>query len=246
MKSSSKKAASPLQSSRVVAGAGSGSRRQGSAKTLNEAVYGRIKELILQNRLKPGQKLGVENLAQQLGVSRTPIREALERLHQERWTERVPGRGFFVVELEDSLARDLYEAREALELFALQHAFEKGIETASLAAVYAAQKAYADYGTQEPVLHRGELDRNFHVALARLSGNEYIAGLVSDIIERLLYKRRINGYNPSRRQAEAEGEHELIIRAIELGDRRLATERLREHILSAHSAFDEHLRALAD
>src|SRR5260221_6721083 len=84
----------------------------------NDFVYRSLKELILSGRLRPGNRLVHQELGDRLAVSRTPVREALERLYQEGYAGRRPRRGYFVAEFDVGNIRDLYGTREALEIFA--------------------------------------------------------------------------------------------------------------------------------
>src|SRR5690606_33184637 len=108
----------------------------------NARVYKVIRDLITSYQLKPGVKLIHQELADKLGVSRTPVREALERLDQEGLVIRIPRRGFYVAEVGEEEARELYDLREALELFALRKSMERGISPESLAKLDAFGKKY--------------------------------------------------------------------------------------------------------
>src|ERR671918_1235958 len=97
------------------------SRARGS-ENLSARVYSQIKNLILCNEVLPGQKLHHQDLSERLGVSRTPVREALTRLVQEGYVSFLPNRGFTCKEIRMQEAEELYELREALEAFALEKA----------------------------------------------------------------------------------------------------------------------------
>jgi DNA-binding GntR family transcriptional regulator len=79
-----------------------------------DVTYEAIKRDILGNRLRPGTKLTHRMLAENLGVSRTPVRESLERLYQEGYVTRILNRGYFVAEINEQEVRVLYQTREAL------------------------------------------------------------------------------------------------------------------------------------
>jgi DNA-binding GntR family transcriptional regulator len=82
---------------------------------LSERAYARIKKMITEYRFSPGSRLNVEQLARDLGTSRTPVWEAIRRLGQEGLVRNVPNRGVFLVELTPRAAIDLYTVREVLE-----------------------------------------------------------------------------------------------------------------------------------
>src|SRR5918992_3994722 len=93
-------------------------------ENLSAQVYSQIKNLILCNEVLPGQKLHHQELSERLGVSRTPVREALTRLVQEGYASLLPNRGFTCKEIRLQEADELYELREALEAFAVEKAIE--------------------------------------------------------------------------------------------------------------------------
>src|SRR5438309_10691675 len=89
-------------------------------ENLSTRVYDEIKDLILCNEILPGQKLHHQQLSERLGVSRTPVREALTRLVQEGYVSFLPNRGFTCTEIRMQEAEELYELREALEAFTVE------------------------------------------------------------------------------------------------------------------------------
>src|SRR5512145_3444956 len=92
------------------------------SENLSVRVYNEIKNLILCNEIMPGQKLHHQQLSERLGVSRTPVREALTRLVQEGYVAFLPNRGFTCKEIRMQEAEELYDLREALEAFAVEQA----------------------------------------------------------------------------------------------------------------------------
>src|SRR5262247_3233434 len=101
-----------------------------AVENLSARVYNQIKNLILYNEIMPGQKLHHQQLSERLGVSRTPVREALTRLVQEGYVSFLPNRGFTCKEIRMQEAEELYELREALEAFAVEKAIENLTDSA--------------------------------------------------------------------------------------------------------------------
>jgi len=99
-------------------------------ENLSARVYNQIKDLILCNEVLPGQKLHHQDLSERLGVSRTPVREALTRLVQEGYVSFLPNRGFTCKEIRLQEAEELYDLREALEAFAVEKAVQNVTEAA--------------------------------------------------------------------------------------------------------------------
>src|SRR5499427_11056549 len=104
--------------------------RSRGVENLSARVYSQIKNLILSNEVLPGQKLHHQELSERLGVSRTPVREALTRLVQEGYVSFLPNRGFTCKEIRLQEADELYELREALEAFAVEKAIAHLTDTA--------------------------------------------------------------------------------------------------------------------
>jgi DNA-binding GntR family transcriptional regulator len=212
--------------------------------SLNTKIYNAIKQRILSNRLRPGTKLVHEQLANELRVSRTPVREALERLYSEGYIVHILRRGFFVAEIDETEARELYELREALEVFALRKVFET-TETWPMEHIRALNGQYRvaidSLGTRDRML----TDRDFHLGLARLAGNGRVVDTLASIFDRVILKRRVEGYLPTR-GPEAYKEHIALIEALADHDAASSEAILRGHIRSAWGRLHEHLQVLAD
>lgn len=211
--------------------------RQASAQALDDEVsvntfaYGTLKQWILTGRLRPGNKLIPQELADALSVSRTPIREALERLHQEGYAGHLPRRGYFVVEIAVADVRDLYQTREALELFALGLSLQKGVSRSEMQALRKLNASYAAmFGDERGLTHeRLEMDKTFHLRLAAQAGNQYLVRSLDTIFEKLIFKRRVDGSGPLPSEAPYK-DHESILDAFESLNVEQASVALTDHI----------------
>lgn len=200
-----------------------------AVENLSARVYNQIKNLILCNEIMPGQKLHHQQLSERLGVSRTPIREALTRLVQEGYVSFLPNRGFTCKEIGMQEAEELYELREALEAFAV----EKALETATDATLRHLREKMNAYGrdvqnrfTRERLVY----DQDVHLEIAQLTGNETLRNTLSHVFERIVLKRRTDGlYDPARGVA-AHQEHLRLLEAMERRDAAQAVAILRSHI----------------
>jgi DNA-binding GntR family transcriptional regulator len=200
-----------------------------AVENLSARVYNQIKNLILCNEIMPGQKLHHQQLSERLGVSRTPIREALTRLVQEGYVSFLPNRGFTCKEIRMQEAEELYELREALEAFAV----EKAIETVTDAALRQLREKMNAYGrdvqnrfTRERLVY----DQDVHLQIAHLTGNETLKNTLSHVFERIVLKRRTDGlYDPARGIA-AHQEHLRLLEAMERRDAAQAVAILRSHV----------------
>jgi GntR family transcriptional regulator, rspAB operon transcriptional repressor len=200
-----------------------------AVENLSARVYNQIKNLILCNEILPGQKLHHQQLSERLGVSRTPIREALTRLVQEGYVSFLPNRGFTCKEIRMQEAEELYELREALEAFAV----EKAIATLTDKALRQLRDKMNAYGrdvqnrfTRERLVY----DQDVHLQIADLTGNETLRNTLSHVFERIVLKRRTDGlYDPARGIA-AHQEHLRLLEAMERRDAAGAVAILRNHI----------------
>ncbi len=219
-----------------------------SRSTLDDAVYGRIKQMILANQFRAGHKLTHQHIADLLNVSRTPVRQALERLYQEGYVIRIPDRGFFVAEIDSHEARDLYDMRMALETCALRLAMSReGIAEKQFKRLLELEKTYAKHVSEHALLERILSDRDFHVYLASLSANRYLEDTLSTVFERLMLKRRVDGYWPGTGKRGSAGlkEHEALLRAIRAGRTADAVRILESHLREAWVQYEAHLLQLA-
>jgi DNA-binding GntR family transcriptional regulator len=199
-------------------------------ETVVDRVYREVKRRIAEGELPRGTKLLQEPLAEALGVSRTPLREALRRLSAEGLVEFHPNRGASVVALTEADVRSAYEARLVFEPGAARLAARHR----SPEAVGALRKAVELQRRRNDPTSAYEASRAFHLALVRASGNAYLARLADALwspgLAQPIYAR----------QRERPGaltddlaEHDAILQAVE-GGRASEAERLtRRHIESA-------------
>lgn len=200
-----------------------------AAENLSARVYSQIKNLILSNEIMPGQKLYHQHLSERLGVSRTPVREALTRLVQEGYVSFLPNRGFTCKEIRMQEAEELYDLREAMEVFAVEKAIVNLTE-AGLEELRCKMDCYGQDVRQR--FSRGRLvrDQDVHLAIATLAGNETLKNSLRHVFERIVLKRRTDGlYDPARGLA-AHQEHLSLLEAMEQRDIGAAVSILRAHI----------------
>src|SRR5262249_25695541 len=198
-------------------------------ENLSGQVYNQIKSLILSNEVMPGQKLHHQDLSERLGVSRTPVREALTRLVQEGYVSFLPNRGFTCKEIRLQEAEELYEVREALEAFAVEKAVGKLTES-GLNRLREKINSYGKDTEKRFTRERLMYDQEVHLEIAALAGNETLKNSLGHVFERIVLKRRTDGlYDPARGRA-AHQEHLRLLEAIELRDAEAAVRIPRAHI----------------
>jgi len=198
-------------------------------ENLSARVYHEIKGLILRNEIMPGQKLQHQELSERLGVSRTPVREALTRLVQEGYVSLLPNRGFICKEIRMQEAEDLYDLREALEALVV----EKAIEKLNDETLERLRKKIELYGSDiEKRFSRERLiyDQNIHLEIAEIAGNETLKRTLRQVFERIILKRKTDGlYDPARGMS-AHKEHLRLMEAIRHRNVAEAVRIVRAHI----------------
>ena len=198
------------------------------AVTLAERVYSQIKQLIFDFVLLPGDRFSESELANQVHVSRTPLRQALQRLQREGFLLVFPKSGWQVAPLDFETFDQLYDLRVLIET----HAVARLCEVEERPAL----KELADIWLIKPSERQtafitvDKLDEGFHFALVRAIGNSEMARVHEDITERIRIIRRLDFTKPARVEATYD-EHARILKAI---TRRRSDEAQR--LLKAHVA----------
>jgi DNA-binding GntR family transcriptional regulator len=200
-----------------------------AAENLSARAYLQIKNLILGNEVMPGQKLYHQELSDRLGVSRTPVREALTRLVQEGYVSFLPNRGFTCKEIGLQEAQELYDLREALEAFAVEKAIEKVSDNA-LEELARKMDLYGADVQRRFSRERLIYDQDVHLEIARLSGNQTLTRTLTQVFERIILKRRTDGLYDPTRGLTAHQEHLQLIQAMKRRDAAQSVRILRAHI----------------
>lgn len=196
--------------------------------TLTDRIYQLLKDGIVRHKFKPGERLLDQEIASNLGVSRTPVREAINRLGTEGLVDIIPRRGAFVTDLSDKHIKDLYEVREVLEVLAVQRAVPL-LQDKDIAVLEQVLKEFTVALDKDAHLTCFELDRKFHDQLVELSGNTKLVeinALLGGSIQVTRWRHCQDGY----RHARSLEEHRAILEALAKRDADLASKLVREHI----------------
>lgn len=140
---------------------------------LSNLAYQAIKEMVANHRFQPGARLNVEKLSKELGVSRTPVWEAVSRLEQEGLLRNIPNRGVFMAELTPQDALNLYQVRKALEGLAARLAAQR-IDDRALAGMAKNLEKQKGVVEKADLLSYSRLDFEFHAAVYEACGNPYL------------------------------------------------------------------------
>lgn len=192
---------------------------QAAARTLADQVYLAVRARILSGALKPGEFIREKEL-ERMGVSRTPIREALGRLASEGFLERIPHRGFRVPEESVGNLLQLYPIVAALDLLAGRLALER-FTAEDVARLREINRALDEAGGRRDVRALIELNNRFHRVFSERSGNERLCDLLDDLRVQLA-RLELWYYSYGERAQQSVREHDAIIQAIEAGDREAA------------------------
>ncbi len=199
-------------------------------RVLTDHVYDAIRSMIEDGVLTPGEKINKKHLEEQLGVSQTPINDALIRLEGQRILEQKNRRGFFVKEFSCRELVDLFAARAAVEGMATRLAVENVTESeiAELAQFF----SDATFPLSEEAYHAYErTDRDFHTRLIEYSRNE----LIQEMNERFGYIVRAATKGLVRPPEETIHEHRAIIAAIHDRDAKRAGELMTDHLMRSRA-----------
>lgn len=195
---------------------------------LRDVVFNTLREAILKGDLLPGERLMEIALANQLGVSRTPIREAIRMLEQEGLAITIPRKGAIVAGMSQTEMEEVLEIREALEQLSVQVACDK-IDETQLEELKEAQKHF------EKMLETGDLkkiaqaDIEFHNIIYRATYNKRLILMLEGLREQV-YRYRVEYLKDASNYEEVLKEHEAIYEALAHRDKESVTEMTRKHI----------------
>jgi len=195
-------------------------------RTLGVQAADAIRELIVSGRLAGGDRIVEAHVAEHLGISRGPVRDALRLLGQEGLVRDVPRRGTFVVQLTERDVRDIYDLRIAVETAAVRLVIERG-GTDALARIRAAAEAMHAVGDDATLAAKADL--RFHGTVCAASGNSRLYDFFNRHATELLILLRLDEGELGHEPNSIAGEHEDLLDA------------LRTSIPAAEAAFRCHL-----
>jgi DNA-binding GntR family transcriptional regulator len=202
--------------------------------SLSERAYRAIRRMIIRLELAPGAVVREAELQRQLGIGRTPIREALQRLAREQFVDVVSRRGVFVSSLDVGDLAMLYETRAILEPYAARLAAVRGVPSTWEAMDTALRRATSGVAADELL----DVDRECHEIIWTAAGNRFLTdtlGMLYAQSERLWHMYLADVAE----MGHAVAEHRSILDALVAGDGGRAAELVETHV----RAFDEQIRA---
>jgi DNA-binding GntR family transcriptional regulator len=213
-----------------------GSAEPGSSKDRRispQALASAIRDRVIRGRYPPGHRLTEEDLAEQYGVSRIPVREALRLLESEGFVRVKPYSGTFVAELTAQDAADLLEIRSVLEPLAAARA----AETRTDDHLEALRQILADGSAAlagDDLDQLAELNTKFHTVLSEASGNTSLNQIIGTLRHKITW---VYSVELPRRAADSWAEHRLIVNALDRADADSARALMVAHVSSAQDAY---------
>jgi len=206
-------------------------------KSISDQIYEVLKELILLGKITPGERIVEGNIAEAFKTSRTPVREAFQRLVQDGLVERLPQGGVRVVVITPQMIKEVYGIRGVLEVYAVELACdnidaEMFLELKEMDRQARKLLSSPDANRPEGWVALWRINTSFHETICRAAGSEHllrILGQLKDLVMRFRFlsmrKTRIRAWD----------EHELIIKYLENKDKSKLKELMKAHIELATS-----------
>ncbi|MDK2822194.1 MAG: hypothetical protein PWQ67_92 [Clostridia bacterium] len=204
-------------------------------KPLREIVFETLRDAIINQVLRPGERLMEIQLAEEMGVSRTPVREAIRKLELEGFVVMVPRRGAYVAGISMKDIHEVFEVRAALEALAASLAAER-ITEEELEEMERQLVKEAEETEANNLRSIVEIDTSFHDLLYKAARNERLIHFVNHLQEQLHRFRSASLARPGRSKTALE-EHKKIVEALAERNGKLAEQLAREHIENAEHAM---------
>lgn len=195
---------------------------------LRDVVFNTLRQAILRGEMEPGERLMEIQLAQKLGVSRTPIREAIRKLELEGLVIMIPRKGAEVAHITEKDMRDVLEVRCTLEELAVQLAC-KNVTPEYVTELRAANKLFESAIVSRDIMSIVDADVHFHDVIYAMTGNARLIQIINKLREQM-YRYRLEYIKDARSHSILISEHEDIIDKIEHNEVEAAKAVIRQHI----------------
>ena len=206
-------------------------------KPLRELVFESLREAILSQQLEPGERMMEIQLAEEMGVSRTPVREAIRKLELEGLVVMIPRKGAYVAGLSLKDVAEVFEIRRVLEGLAAELAVDR-ITDDELENLERYLVKIAEDIERSDLNKVVETDTDFHTLLYQASRNQRLAQIINNLREQIQRFRATSLSHPGRMK-EALEEHRKIVEAISSRDSETARRLAQEHIENAENSMME-------
>ena len=204
-------------------------------KPLRDIVFDALRESIITGRLAPGERLMEIQLAEDMGVSRTPVREAIRKLELEGFVAIIPRKGTYVAGLSMKQITEVFEVRAALEGFAASLAAER-ISDDELHELERLCKSMSHRSEDDALEEIVSLDEAFHDIIFTASRNAKLSQIIGNLREQI-HRYRVASLNYPGRLILTSQEHQNIVDALVRKDQEAAREAVCEHVKGAEESF---------
>ena len=202
-----------------------------SKKDLAASVYQEIRSRILNFRYHPGYKFSDEEIAAEIGISRTPVREALNRLTEQGLVDARPNKGFWVKTFSKKEVEDLYVLRNALESLAVSLTI-KNLDTKKAETLKKLLETYPKLMEARDLSRLNDADEKFHDLIALYSGNSALYETLKNLSGKIRIIRRYDHLRPTSFQETYE-EHWQVLNHILDGELSRAKKSMSKHIIGS-------------
>lgn len=209
---------------------------------LRDVVFNTLRQAILTGELKPGERLMEIHLAERLGVSRTPIREAIRKLELEGLVTMIPRRGAEVAQITEKSMNDVLEVRRAVDALCVELACER-ITPEELDDLKEACERFAETvrAKEKDVKKIAQADVALHDIIVQATGNQRLIQLVNTLSEQM-YRYRFEYLKDFSQHEKLVEEHRIIYEGIVNKDKEKACEGARTHIDNQKNAIIKQIR----
>ncbi len=206
---------------------------------LREVVFNTLRDDILRGELEPGERLMEIHLAEKLGVSRTPVREAIRKLELEGLVKMIPRRGAVVASITISDLEDVLEVRKVLEQLTVKLACEK-ITDEEIALLKKYHEEFAKAINTNDLTSLAEKDVSFHDVIYNASHNNRLIQILNNLREQM-YRYRLEYIKDRQKRKLLVSEHEKILNAVMNRDSTTAEAAIDAHIANQEKTIIENL-----
>ena len=207
---------------------------------LRDVVFNTLRQAILKGELAPGERLMEIQLAQKLGVSRTPIREAIRKLELEGLVLMIPRRGAEVARISEKSLKDVLEVRRSLEELAIELACQRMTEE-DMQALEEAQKAFKAAIEQGDAMKIAETDEAYHDVIYYSTRNKRLVQILNNLREQM-YRYRFEYIKDFSQHERLVEEHKVIYESIVKKDKETASNMAKVHIDNQKKAIIRQIR----
>ena len=207
---------------------------------LRDVVFNTLRQAILKGELAPGERLMEIQLAEKLGVSRTPIREAIRKLELEGLVLMIPRKGAEVAKISEKSLKDVLEVRRSLEELAIELACQR-IRDTDMEDMDAAQAAFRDAIAKGDAMEIAETDEAYHDVIYNCTRNTRLVQILNNLREQM-YRFRLEYIKDEDKRQILLIEHEKILKALRSRHVAEARAAVREHIDNQESTVLKKLK----